>query len=709
MHVALLGGGGYIGTYLHHHLGRQGFKVHTYDPNPHPSLQPLTAIRASDIPVDELQTYDVVIFLAGLSGRASCDKVSEAMVIQENVEEILIIGRRMQSHQRLIYASSASLLEGSLDVPADEGYVVRTELLDSYARSMYQRECSVRSQMTIPTVGLRFGTVIGISPRQRYDLVHLAMIQAARRGDIVMTWPRCCRSILWMPDLLRAVTALIQETNPEAGHRIYNLASFNTDIQAIASEIVRQAPFRPIQGKLHIKYIPKDGDTVKSGFSMDTERFQKDFGKDVFQGTPTGVVAELWAHWDHLVPMCRVCKSSDMRTVLDLCSQPLANNYVSTPCQQTEYPLRLLRCVGTMCHHTQLSHSVDPAVLFQNYQYNSGTSWTLRNYFTTLARKVDAECRGDKAHPLVLELACNDGSQLDKFAELGWETLGVDPAENMAALARERGHTVLTEYWGQSKPFLNISKVPDAIVAQNVLAHVPDPGRFLEHCAHVMGPHTRLYIQTSQCNMYVNGEFDTLYHEHLSFFTISSMLSAADTVGLGVEEITKPAIHGTSYLFRMRKGMSHSPQALAAYKEEKEQGMYTDAFYNRYRERVFATKAWVIARCAELRKLGCTIIGYGAAAKGMTLLNFFGNELDLEYIIDDAPMKHYKYTPGTNIPIYPPAHLETPEETQKPLAILVFAWNFMEEIMKKIKALRGPGTTTAIVQPFPEQIVHNIY
>lgn len=687
--IAIIGGAGYIGSFLYQELSKAGFLVTAYD-----IIKPFDHImqcRGKDISEEEIQTYDVVIYLAGLSGRASCNGVSTEHVFQENIEDIMTLGGKMKDSQVLVYASSASLLEGSCATPAKEDYIVMEELLDSYASSMHLREQHIKG-LHVPTIGLRFGTVIGISPRQRRDLVHVAMLRSAYLyNKITVHHPQCRRAILWMRDLLKAILAILLEDHHE-GHQVYHLASFNTSIAEIA-DAVSTATVIPIE---------LGDDAGLFGFSLDTSAIREKY-KVSFSGTQDVIVKELIENIGHLCmdditvdKQCRVCKGDNTYTILDMVSQPLANNYVNIPQRQDEYPLCLIRCKD--CNHTQLNFTVKPEVMFRNYQYNSGTSLTLRNYFATLAQKIKTDTGYENAR--VLELACNDGSQLDEFKKIGWETWGVDPAENIVQEGRKMGHTILSGFWGVDEFDI---PTPHAIVAQNVLAHVPDPIRFLKHCERVMQDHTYLYIQTSQCNMYRNGEFDTIYHEHLSFFTIASMMRAAEECGLSITEVTKQPIHGTSYLFQMRKRTAipdHSVQAVSALGEERAVGLYTDEFYKEYQQRVMGVKTWVLSTLSSFAKRGVPIVGYGAAAKGMTLLNFF-DITNIEYIADDAPMKHGKYTPGKNFLICPPTTLQ---KDKRELCIVVFAWNFFEEISSKITWIRE-GLVTYLVKPFPEQEV----
>lgn len=232
----------------------------------------------------------------------------------------------------------------------------------------------------------------------------------------------------------------------------------------------------------------------------------------------------------------------------------------------------------------------------------------------------------------VLEIACNDGSQLDSFKRRGWRTYGVDAAANIVPIAVAKGHNVRVGFWGDD---LSASQVPvDAIVAQNVLAHVPSPVAFLQACAAAMGSTTKLYIQTSQCNMHQQAQFDTAYHEHLSFFTSRSFRRAAELSKLQVIDFMVTPIHGDSCLWTLMRadvaveghakqndGNVAAPFAMRLEKEAAD-GLMTDFFYDRFSARAHAIRDWLLRYIRGLQASGHRLFAYGAAAKGMTLRHF---------------------------------------------------------------------------------------
>ena len=437
---------------------------------------------------------------------------------------------------------------------------------------------------------------------------------------------------------------------------------------------------------------------------------------------------------------CPVCGSHNLQLTLDLQHQPLANDFYKTTQESLScerHPLQLVRC--RTCNHLHLSQLVSRKRLFSDYLYVSGTSATLQKHFEWLATHIAAAV--ERERPLhggggrreegassyrrrtVLELACNDGSQLDAFKRLGWRTYGVDPAANIVPTAVAKGHHVKVGFWGAQdvwppadEPAIEL----DAIVAQNVLAHVPSPVNFLRDCAKAMGRHTLLYIQTSQCHMHEEGQFDTAYHEHLSFFTAHSFRKAADLAGLNVTGWQVVPIHGQSCLVTFKKlhhvngggGQSSSSDALhlalqPRLQEEAQLGLLDDLFYEKYQARAGVTASWIEKQLEQLRVAGYRLGGYGAAAKGMVLLHFLlgrGKAAShLEFVVDDAPMKQGTYCPGTTIPVKPLAHVSSilADDPHTPLALVVFAWNFWPEIALRLQASLKSNRRIIAILPFP--------
>jgi len=381
---------------------------------------------------------------------------------------------------------------------------------------------------------------------------------------------------------------------------------------------------------------------------------------------------------------CLCCGSTDLELTLDLGEQPMANSFIETEdTPELVFPLRLNRC--TKCSHLQLSHAVDPDLLFKNYLYVSGTSQTLRDYFDWFAQVTLSYF--DRQPQAVLDIACNDGSQLNSFKALGLITYGIDPAENLHPISSKNHHVICDYFTDEHIKYLKNRNL-DIITAQNVFAHNDYPLDFLKQCKEIMHDGSVLFIQTSQANMVQNNEFDTIYHEHLSFFNSLSMKALAERAGLYLIDIQKTPIHGTSYMFVFTKNPDSTPlsdrvvnRALSA---EAAQGLQDPKTYVEYARKARQVVVDLKAKIAEYRSLGYTIVGYGAAAKGMTLLNF-GN-IQLDFIIDDNPLKQGLFTPGTHIPVESIDFLDNVEDLN--VAFVPLAWNFFTEIKSNIKKKR---------------------
>jgi 2-polyprenyl-3-methyl-5-hydroxy-6-metoxy-1,4-benzoquinol methylase len=380
------------------------------------------------------------------------------------------------------------------------------------------------------------------------------------------------------------------------------------------------------------------------------------------------------------IDQCRCCGGSNLHKFIDLGKQPLANSYHNDD-ELPEYPLAVNVCKN--CWHTQLTVVVDPDEMFKNYVYVSGTTQTLRDYFEWFANSVVMQCR--KSNGTVLDIACNDGSQLDAFQKQGWKTIGVDPATNLVPIARAKGHEVIEAYWSEEVAQTFENPV-DVIIAQNVFAHTHDILGFLLACKTIMHEETKLYIQTSQANMYKNGEFDTIYHEHLSFFNSFSMQTICQRAGLFLTGVEKSSIHGTSFIFRIQKKISFHQETdlIEQIQEENHGGLYYLDTYTQFGQRAQATLAKLRHAVSMGRSADYTVVGYGAAAKGMTVLN--AGRIYLDYIIDDNPLKQGLLTPGSNIPIVSAHRLA---KTTGPILFVPLAWNFYDEIVSRIKSIRN--------------------
>lgn len=366
-------------------------------------------------------------------------------------------------------------------------------------------------------------------------------------------------------------------------------------------------------------------------------------------------------NWIRRMNICNACGSCNVHLCFDLGCQPLANNYKKTPDEYEEkYELAVNICDD--CFHLQLNTIVSPDIIFKNYLYVTGTSDTIKTYFEWYIQNVKSYTDGKS----VFDIGCNDGTLLDAFHNHGYTTYGVDPAENLEKI-RNPVHVVKVGYLDDT----SCPVKPDIITAINVFAHSPNPLKFLNDCAKIAHDDTYVFIQTSQADMIVNNEFDTIYHEHVNFFNIHSMQKLVNRTPFKLIDVKKPNIHGTSYLFVLSK--TGTPRYIP-----QEPHLHVKDTYTRWVENCITFKDNI-----QKALKGKRVIGYGAAAKGNTLINFTG--ICPEVIIDDNKLKQGTYSPGMSIPI---VGIDYIKSIKTPVIFLPFAWNFYDEIVSKIKGIR---------------------
>jgi SAM-dependent methyltransferase len=279
-----------------------------------------------------------------------------------------------------------------------------------------------------------------------------------------------------------------------------------------------------------------------------------------------------------------------------------------------------------------------------------------------------------------LDIGCNDGSQLDKFKALNVDTYGVDPAENLYETS-SKNHKVTCGYFDD-----RYSRSHDIITIQNAFAHNPNPLELLKNCKKNLAINGLLFIQTSQSDMILNDEFDTIYHEHISYYNVKSMMLLCNRAGLNLIDVVKTPIHGTSYIFIISADRSAPSTIKNLVDMETADGLYNNDTYTKYRSHCIEKVSNFIEKVQYWKDQGYKIVGYGAPAKGNTFLNFARMPLDI--IIDDNKLKQGLFTPGSSIEIVGSEILSTYTEDDKVLFIPL-AWNFFKEIKQRILSVRN--------------------
>ena len=397
------------------------------------------------------------------------------------------------------------------------------------------------------------------------------------------------------------------------------------------------------------------------------------------------------------ITTCLACGNTELVPALNLGDQPLANNFrsVADTSGEARYPLAINRCGH--CNHLQLTHAVNPDLIYKNYLYVSGTSRTYLEYMTWYANWVREQF--NYWVDTVLDIGCNDGSQLDAFRRAQFRTWGVDPAENLHSFSSSR-HTVVCGFWNEDTASRLGRSEFQVITTQNAFAHIPDPLSYLKLAAQYLRSDGKIFISTSQADMVLNGEFDTIYHEHISYYNAYSMKCLAERAGLYLVDVIKTPIHGTSYIFVLAKRPVNEHRVKNILAMEQAVGLQTPMTYYDWNHRVERLLESLSEQIKEFRGFGLFkhVVGYGAAAKGMTLLNASG--IDIDAVIDDNPLKQGTYCPGTQIPVVGKDYIEQLPRDEATLFIPL-AWNFYDEIAHKIRSIRDQNGD-AFMRYFPE-------
>jgi SAM-dependent methyltransferase len=391
---------------------------------------------------------------------------------------------------------------------------------------------------------------------------------------------------------------------------------------------------------------------------------------------------------------CRSCGAESTEVILALGSTPLANSLVREVSEAPEprYPLDLVFC--PTCTLVQITETVPPDILFRDYVYFSSFSDTMLSHASELASRFIRQL-GLGPKSLALEVASNDGYLLQYYKKAGVPVLGIEPAQNIArAAVADRGVETIAEFFDLSlaKTLAAEGRCADVVHANNVLAHVPDLNGFIQGVFEVLKPDGVAAIEVPYVGDMIDGcEFDTIYHEHLSYFSATALAHVVGRHGLKIVAVERLPIHGGSLLLQISRADSHrqpTPSVRELLDEEARRGMGTIAFYRDFAARVLGLKDRLRELLRELTAKGKRIAAYGAAAKGSTLLNTFGIGRDvLEFVADRSQHKQGRFMPGVRLPIVSPERLleSMPDYT------LLLTWNFADEILEQQKEYRRLG------------------
>jgi len=395
---------------------------------------------------------------------------------------------------------------------------------------------------------------------------------------------------------------------------------------------------------------------------------------------------------------CRACGAEELNSVLDLGAQPLPSEYGRTSDEVLDkFPLHMRICPS--CGLGQLGEYVLPDRIFHDsYPYHSSASTTWVEHARKYANSMTT-LLGLDGQSLVIELASNDGYLLSSFQKQGVPVLGVEPANNVATIAREAGVPTLTEFFGvkAAEKILSTHGYPSLIVANNVFAHIPDMHDFMGGISVLSDNQTVITIENPSFAVLLNETlFDTIYHEHYSYLTAHSINVVAQAHGLKLFRVERLPTHGGSNRYWLSRNQVADESVDAVLKEEKLAGLFDPNEWKEFAARAQASIEGLRNWFLERKKNGDIVVGYGAAHKGNTFLNAVGEESKtLAYVVDASIEKQGKFLPGSQVPVFSPEKLTS----LNPAHVLILPWNIASEIAERI---RGSSSNSRIWVAHPK-------
>ncbi|MAE11265.1 MAG: methyltransferase [Dehalococcoidales bacterium] len=384
------------------------------------------------------------------------------------------------------------------------------------------------------------------------------------------------------------------------------------------------------------------------------------------------------------IKSCRICQNPNIVDFLDLGEQPFANSLLKGPDEEEAfYPLTLSWCPD--CRLVQLNHTAEPADLFSSYIWVTATSEGAKEHARAFYWEIASRAESLK-ESYVLEVASNDGTFLKPFIENDFKVLGVDPAKNIADRAVTDGVPTLCKFFGaeEARGIIEECGRAGVVVARNVLPHVANLHDFVEGLHICLDDNGLLVVEFHYASVIYQGlHYDSIYHEHLCYYTLGSLERLLNQHGLFVTDITESPISGGSLVLYMKKKAAKEGPIVGTYREvEKTSRVNELDNWQSFAEHVYSHREQLLDILAEITVAGGPIAGYGASARSSTLLNFCGIDSGLVSVIaDHNPLKQGHYTAGTRIPI------ASPEEVMKenPEYVVILAWNFADEIMRILR------------------------
>lgn len=399
--------------------------------------------------------------------------------------------------------------------------------------------------------------------------------------------------------------------------------------------------------------------------------------------------------------VCRSCNSNNLELVIDLGLQPLANNLLEAgdlAKEEPKFPLDVHVCLD--CWLMQITHIVPPVSLFSDYIYFSSFSDQMLKHARDASLRYIKEKRLSNSS-FVIEVASNDGYLLKNFVEAGIPAVGFEPAANVAEVARANGIDTHCDFFGttSAKQLKELRGLADLVLGNNVFAHAPDTNDFVSGLQSILKPDGWVVLEFPYgVEMIEKVEFDTIYHEHVFYFTLTPLIPLFARHGLDIFHVERLPIHGGSLrIFACHQNAEVIRESVKlTLGDEAEAGVKTSVYYQRFSGRAERVKSDIIKFLNQETAEGKRVAAYGASAKGSTLLNYIGStSKKIELIFDRSTYKHGKFSPGIHLPILPAELLAE----RRPDYALLLVWNFAEEVMAQQEGFKATGGKFAIPLP----------
>jgi hypothetical protein len=396
---------------------------------------------------------------------------------------------------------------------------------------------------------------------------------------------------------------------------------------------------------------------------------------------------------------CRICNKSDLVKILDLGEMPLANAFLKKEDldkPEKKFPLIVYFCKN--CGLLQLLDVINPEILFRQYDYLTSVSKPLAEHFIQMAQELVARFINSK-NDLIVEIGGNDAILLESVKDK-CQVLNIEPARNVVEISKQKGVETIDEFFTEdlAKKIFEKYGLAEVVVANNVMAHIDDVKDVFRGVKILIGENGVFVFEVHWVgNLIGEGGFDQIYHEHLYYYSLTALNNLIKQFDLNIFDIELVPIHGQSMRVYVNKNKPVGDSVKIFLEKEEEIGLDKIDAYLNFSNKVADNKIKLVSLLKELKSQNKKIVGYGAPAKGNTLLNYFGiNREIIDYIIDTTPLKQGTYTPGTHIPIYSPDKLKG----DKPDYLLLLSWNYADAILEKEKDLREQGVKFII--PVPE-------